>query len=653
MASLLQTTSLAVAAIRFSARHQTGLLLTASIASRHALPSASLAHCSLRGVASSARRRTVLLPSPSASSLRVNGSAYSTRSLLSLLLKLPNRSFYANILRSDQSVNAGKSVSLISSACSRSKSTLSSSYNSYASEQEPTSKWVGYHSLFLAFLVYTIVIVGGLTRLTESGLSITEWNPGFNGMWLPRTEKGWEVEWAKYRETPEFVLLNAKMSLDDFKSIYMWEWSHRILGRVIGLAYVIPAAFFVVRGMVKPPFQSKLLLIGLGIGAQGAMGWYMVKSGLAAPEGTHGISETSTEHTDALAPLKSSTAASWTPRVSHLRLAAHLGLAFLVYAGMLRTGLSVLRQYNLATNVGRASGLATGPGVREQLTSILSKGPVRKYHRFVGAVTGLVFLTAISGALVAGLDAGLVYNEFPTMGEGRIAPPLDEMFDERYAMSAASSSSEQKERPSSGSLVAHNLTQNPVTVQFVHRCLAITTLAHVLALAWKTRNLSGVLRTASIPLPPAIPRLAYLAAATATAQATLGVTTLIYMVPIELASAHQAGSVALLSVMLALWGTLCVPNAPGLIHKASQITTIASAASSGSASATAAAAHSPKLARIFHSTVAKRTPLSQHLILPFPSRRLFSIPAGLARPARRALADLPDKVKLKTGPAGR
>ncbi|PWN27724.1 cytochrome oxidase assembly, partial [Jaminaea rosea] len=415
---------------------------------------------------------------------------------------------------------------------------------------KPTSKWVGYHSLFLAFLVYAIVVVGGLTRLTESGLSITEWNPGFKGMWLPTTTDEWEGEWAKYRQTPEFVLLNSKMSLEDFKTIYMWEWSHRILGRVIGLAYVLPAAFFVARGMVKSPFRSKLLLIGLGIGAQGAMGWYMVKSGLAAPQGT-----LHQPHSDALAPPKtSSTPAAWTPRVSHFRLAAHLGLAFLVYAGMLRTGLSVLRQYNLAMNVGKASGLKAAPGVRDKLVAVLSKPQVLRYRRFVGAVTGLVFATAMSGALVAGLDAGLVYNEFPTMGDGRIAPPLDEMFDERYTRSSGASSRD--DEASSSSLVLHNLTQNPVTVQFVHRCLAITTFAHVAALAWKTRNLSATMRLAGTALPPAVPRLAYLALGAATAQATLGITTLIYMVPIELASAHQAGSVALLSVMLALWGTL-------------------------------------------------------------------------------------------------
>lgn len=488
--------------------------------------------------------------------------------------------------------------------------------------QEPTSKAVGYHSIFLALLVYAIILVGGLTRLTESGLSITEWNPGFKGMWLPSSDEEWEGEWAKYRETPEFVLLNSKMTLPDFKTIYMWEWSHRIIGRLIGVAYVLPALYFVARGQVKPPFRSKLFLIGLGIGAQGAMGWYMVKSGLVSPEGTLHVDPDSEPHSGALAPP--STPASWTPRVSHFRLAAHLGLAFLVYAGMLRTGLSVFREYNLAKNVGKASGLATGPGVRERLIATLSQPKVAKYRGAVAAVTGLVFLTAMSGAFVAGLDAGLVYNEFPTMGDGRIAPPLDEMFDERYARSGSGSGSGDS---SSSSMVLHNLTQNPVTVQFIHRCLAVTTFAVVAGLAWRTHSLNRALKVAGAkPLPPAVPRLANAAFAAVTLQASLGISTLIYMVPIELASAHQAGSVLLLSVMLALWGTLRVPSSMGGVSMAKQVANVAAAARGGSATAASAAGGAGGLVRGIHTASQRRA---------------------------LRLQDLPDKVKLKTGPSGR
>lgn len=505
----------------------------------------------------------------------------------------------------------------------------SSTATSTTNVQEPTPKSVGYHSIFLALLVYAIILVGGLTRLTESGLSITEWNPGFKGMWLPSTDEEWEGEWAKYRETPEFVLLNSKMNLEDFKSIYMWEWSHRIIGRLIGVAYVLPALYFVARGLVKPPFRSKLFLIGLGIGAQGAMGWYMVKSGLTSPEGTLHVDPNDEPHSGALAPTPASTPASWTPRVSHFRLAAHLGLAFLVYAGMLRTGLSVFREYNLAKNVGKASGLKTGPGVREHLISILSKPQVARYRGVVGAVTGLVFLTAMSGAFVAGLDAGLVYNEFPTMGDGRIAPPLSEMFDERYART---SSDDKTKEPSS--IILSNLTQNPVTVQFIHRCLAVTTFAVVAGLTWRTHRLNRALKaTGAGPLPPAVPRLANAALAAVTLQASLGISTLVYMVPIELASAHQAGSVLLLSVMLALWGTLRVPTARGIAGAAQQIANVA-AASSGSAVATSAAGGAPGMARAIHTSISRGVPSSRQR-------------------ASLKLHDLPDKVMLKTGPTGR
>lgn len=444
--------------------------------------------------------------------------------------------------------------------------------------------------------------------------------------------------------------LNARMSLDDFKTIYMWEWSHRILGRVIGLAYILPSLYFIARGYVKPPFRSKLLLIGLGIGAQGAMGWYMVKSGLAAPTGTLEVAQDPDAHASgALAPPQ--TPASWTPRVSHFRLAAHLGLAFIVYAGMLRTGLSILREYNVAKNVGTASGLATGPGVRERLISVLSRPEVVRYKRFAAAVTALVFVTAMSGALVAGLDAGLVYNEFPTMGDGRIAPPLDEMFDERYGRSNHSNGADGDTGRSS--FVIGNLTQNPVTVQFIHRCLAVTTFAHVVALSWKTRTLSRALAKSAIVLPPAVPRLATASLAMATLQASLGITTLIYLVPIPLASAHQAGSVVLLSLMLALWGTLRVPSSGGLANKVQQAYSAVQAVRGGSPIAVSASSAGARgLATLASCRTRKAVGSQTATVIRSPrghSTRLFSATGRV----RGDLASLPDKAKIRTGPAGR
>lgn len=116
-----------------------------------------------------------------------------------------------------------------------------------------TSNAVAYHLLLSAALVFLIIIVGGITRLTESGLSITEWNPGLKGMRLPQSEAEWNEEWDKYKQSPEFKMLNANMTMQEFKTIFLWEWSHRILGRFIGVFFVVPAALFCLqRGMTTP-----------------------------------------------------------------------------------------------------------------------------------------------------------------------------------------------------------------------------------------------------------------------------------------------------------------------------------------------------------------------------------------------------------------
>lgn len=420
------------------------------------------------------------------------------------------------------------------------------------------------HLFALAFLVYAIVVVGGLTRLTESGLSITEWNPGFKGMRLPSTTAEWESEWDKYKQTPEFLLLNSKMSLADFKSIYMWEWGHRVLGRVIGVAFVLPAAYFLTRKWVGVGTRWKLIAIAGGIGFQGFLGWFMVKSGLTVPQGGSKAGKAKlvqVEQDQGMKTVPTSSAqtlvatAEWTPRVSHFRLAMHMGTAFLVYLAMLHTGLAVQRDYKASSLTGSISGVrARSTAALTQLAATLNHPLLRSHSRLTKFVAALVFTTAMSGALVAGLDAGLVYNEFPTMGQGRIAPPIDELMDERFA---------QKEDRSDK--IWRNLSQNPVTVQLIHRTLAITTACTILGLAWKTHRLSNAYRTAAagkasatlMPvLPPRVLTLVNASVAAVAAQVTLGITTLIYMVPIPLASAHQAGSLALLSVLIGLISSL-------------------------------------------------------------------------------------------------
>lgn len=227
------------------------------------------------------------------------------------------------------------------------------------------------------------------------------------------------------------------MTLEDFKTIYFWEWSHRILGRVIGLTFLAPIPYFMLRRKLSPGASARLLGIGTLIGGQGALGWYMVKSGLDA---------------------KSVEELGGVPRVSQYRLAAHLGMAFAVYAGCLRMALGVGRDWKLS----QGKGLAGWTSV-EQTVKGLHAPQVARVRAMVTALTALVFLTAISGAFVAGLDAGLVYNEFPLMG-GRIVPPTSELMDAHYS------------RKTDGTGMWRNFFENPTTVQFDHRVL-VSTLA--------------------------------------------------------------------------------------------------------------------------------------------------------------------------------
>ncbi|CAL1702116.1 unnamed protein product [Somion occarium] len=288
-------------------------------------------------------------------------------------------------------------------------------------------------------LVFAVIVVGGVTRLTESGLSITEWRP-IAGILPPLTQSHWEEEFEKYKATPEFKMINHSISLSEFKSIFYMEWGHRVLGRLIGLGFVVPLVYFASRRMLPRSLARNLSLYALLIGFQGALGWYMVKSGLE----------------DSLLETPGAV-----PRVSQYRLAAHLGTAFVLYAGMFSTGISILTDWRWAKK-GVWSGLKdTGSGAVWK--SVLENPAVRRFARYSKVLTGLVFLTALSGAFVAGLDAGLLYNEFPLMG-GRLAPPSDELFSPLYA-----------KKPDGSDIWWRNIFENPTTVQFDHRCLLLFT----------------------------------------------------------------------------------------------------------------------------------------------------------------------------------
>ncbi|KAI0105225.1 cytochrome c oxidase assembly protein COX15 [Nemania sp. FL0031] len=375
--------------------------------------------------------------------------------------------------------------------------------------ESTNSKSVAYWLLGSAASVFGIVVFGGLTRLTESGLSITEWKP-VTGSLPPLTQQHWESEFEKYRASPEFKMLNSHMDLDEFKKIYYMEWTHRLWGRFIGLSFVLPTAYFIARRRVSVRMAWNLVGISGLIGFQGFIGWWMVKSGLKD---------------DLFAPGSH-------PRVSQYRLTAHLATAFVCYSWMLLAGLGILRTRRLLVN----------PADAMKLVETLRHPAMVPLRRSVAALTALVFATVLSGALVAGLDAGLIYNEFPKMGLG-LAPPASELWDKFYS------------RKEDGSdLWWRNMLENPSLVQLDHRILATTTFCSVLALfAYARRGrLAAVLPKDARKGVTGMVHLVCL-------QAALGISTLIYMVPIPLAAAHQAGALALLTGALVLGQRLRVP----------------------------------------------------------------------------------------------
>ncbi|CAO2647565.1 Nn.00g084870.m01.CDS01 [Neocucurbitaria sp. VM-36] len=374
-----------------------------------------------------------------------------------------------------------------------------------------SSKSVAYWLLGSAASVFGIVIFGGLTRLTESGLSITEWRP-VTGSLPPMNQADWESEFTKYKASPEFAMLNSSMTLEDFKQIYFMEWAHRLWGRVIGITFLLPTAYFIARRRVTPSMAGKLVGICGMIGFQGVIGWWMVKSGLKDDlfePGSH-------------------------PRVSQYRLTAHLGAAFVVYCSMILTGLSILKEHRMLANPTKAA----------ETIKALQHPVLRVFRGSVVGLTLLVFTTAMSGALVAGLDAGLIYNEFPWMGLG-LTPPKKELFDPFYS-----------HVPDQSDLWWRNMLENPSLVQLDHRVLATTTFTAILSLFAYTRYSKGVRTTLPNDARKGVLGMVHLVSL----QVALGISTLIYMVPTWLASAHQAGALALLTGAVVLYSRISMPR---------------------------------------------------------------------------------------------
>lgn len=315
-------------------------------------------------------------------------------------------------------------------------------------------------------MVFAMVVIGGATRLTESGLSMVEWRP-LIGFLPPLGEAAWHRVFDLYRETPEYQKINAGMTLAEFRTIFWWEFVHRLWGRLIGLAFLLPFAWFVLRGQVGRRLAPRLALVFvLGV-AQAALGWYMVRSGLVD-----------------------------VPEVSQYRLTAHLSLALVIHAALLWIGMTLA--------------LSPPPTIADRWLS--------GARRLAIATLGLISLTIIAGGFVAGTNAGLTYNTFPLM-DGTLLP---------------------------AGYMAGGWTVAPfediATIQFHHRVLAITTLIIGLATWWRTRWLV---------LTPRGRFAANTLGLMLLTQVTLGVATLLFVVPVTLGVAHQAGAVILLSA--AIW----------------------------------------------------------------------------------------------------
>lgn len=314
----------------------------------------------------------------------------------------------------------------------------------------------------VAALVFVMVVVGGITRLTESGLSMTDWHP-VTGWLPPLSEAAWQAEFDKYKAFPEYQKVNLGMTLDEFKTIYAWEFGHRLLGRIIGLAFFLPMAFFMLTGRIRRREIPWFLFLLVAGGSQGALGWFMVQSGLVDR-----------------------------PDVSQYRLAAHLTLAFAIYALLLWTAWSL----------------------REE-------GRTRPAHAVMRTpatiLAALVLLQIVIGAFVAGINAGHIYNTWPLM-DGALVP--EGLFAEGSGLAA--------------------VFDDHLTIQFIHRVTAYALLAVAVWTMLRGRRAGGRARPAAVGVMHAI-----------ALQIVLGIATLVLVVPIWLGALHQA--TALLVWTAALW----------------------------------------------------------------------------------------------------
>lgn len=331
----------------------------------------------------------------------------------------------------------------------------------------------------VVIMIFVMIVLGGVTRLTQSGLSMVEWQP-ITGWLPPQDAAAWEDAFEKYRQFPEYQHLNVGMTVEEFKRIFLMEFGHRVWGQTTGLLILLPLVGLVLFRRLDGWLSRRMFVAFLLYVSQGVLGWYMVTSGL--------IDE---------------------PDVSPYRLTAHLGLGVAVFGLVVWT----LLQHRASVPAGHKAGHEAGHETEHEV------GPRRGARVWAVFVAALIFLTILSGGFVAGLNAGLTYNTFPLM-DGRLVPEgLNDL-----------------------SPAYRNIFENITTVQFDHRVLAMTTFASVV-LIWMVTRLRG--------LSPKARRAASFLLAVVLVQVGLGISTLLMVVPVTLASMHQAGAMVLFAC--ALW----------------------------------------------------------------------------------------------------
>ncbi len=345
-----------------------------------------------------------------------------------------------------------------------------------STQTNPFTRPIAWWLLVCAGMVFVMVVLGGATRLTGSGLSMVEWKP--LTVLPPLNDAEWLAEFQNYQTSPEFQKKNSWMTVEDFKDIYWLEYIHRLWGRLIGVVFAVPFAWFAFKRALDRPLTLKLAgIFALG-GAQGVLGWFMVASGLQDR-----------------------------PDVSQYRLAAHLILAFIVYAFILWVAMDLLR-------AARRTPSPRNHDIR--------------FARLTVGVAAAVLLVSFSGAFVAGLNAGFIYNTFPLMA-GQLIP------DGLYG-------------PQPWYLA---IFEDIKTVQFNHRVLAITLVGLIIATWWIARPLNLNTRARGL-----VNRLVIMAAL----QVALGISTLVLVVPFGPALAHQAGALILFTIALCLAHEVRIPN---------------------------------------------------------------------------------------------